>query len=139
MMSDVGRSKYRSEGKTDKSRLKIIIASAAVIISLLIFLFGDNVLERAGILTSSHSINSDEFDESGVITVSFDNSAGDFTYVAPKTVTVGSEYGAFVLPIKRGYVFLGWFNSDGARITATTTVTSNTNHTLYARWKLIED
>ena len=56
-----------------------------------------------------------------------------------KTDTYVSTYGklkALPTPTKTGYTFAGWYTdaSGGTRVTDSTAVTSESNHTLYARW-----
>ncbi len=52
------------------------------------------------------------------------------------TVTIGASYGRLPTPTREGYTFDGWYTqaTGGTKIEATTTVTSVTAHTLYARW-----
>lgn len=60
-------------------------------------------------------------------------------YTAPsKQVTYGQTYGTLPTPTKAGYTFQGWFTAatDGTQIKATTTVTTASNHTLYAHWSV---
>lgn len=40
-------------------------------------------------------------------------------------------------PSRAGYTFLGWFTAadGGTEVTSSTTVTTNTDHTLYAHWE----
>ena len=53
------------------------------------------------------------------------------------TVTYSKGYGTLPEPTRDGYTFLGWFTAadGGSKVTASTTVTTNTNHTLYAQWE----
>ncbi|HHV09437.1 MAG TPA: InlB B-repeat-containing protein [Clostridiales bacterium] len=57
-----------------------------------------------------------------------------------KTVIPGKAYGTLPTPILEGYTFGGWYTSEneGNRITETSIVTSQNNHSLYAHWKPIE-
>ena len=70
-------------------------------------------------------------------TVTF-NANGDGGSVSPssKTVTYGSAYGDLPTPTRTGYTFNGWYTaaSGGSKVTASTTVTTASNHTLYAHW-----
>lgn len=52
------------------------------------------------------------------------------------TVTPGRTYSGLPTPTRSGYTFSGWYtaSSGGARVTASTTVTNSSNHTLYAHW-----
>ena len=70
------------------------------------------------------------------VTVTFDPQEGTCS-TASKTVTPGNTYGTLPSPICYGYTFLGWFDApyDGNEITASTTVTKTSNHTLYANWQ----
>ena len=54
-----------------------------------------------------------------------------------KLVAPGSLYGDLPTPTCNGFTFTGWFTakSGGTQVTATTVVTTTTNHTLYAHWK----
>ena len=67
-------------------------------------------------------------------TVSFNSDGG--SAVSQKTVTFDSAYGTLTSPTKTGYTFAGWYTAatGGARVTATTKVSTAANHTLYARW-----
>lgn len=53
------------------------------------------------------------------------------------TVTYSKGYGTLPEPTRDGYTFLGWFTEadGGTEVTASTTVTTNKNHTLYAHWE----
>ena len=71
--------------------------------------------------------------------VTFDNhgaTGGDLT--ASQTVTYDSTYGTLPVPSKTGYTFKGWYteeNGQGSKVTADTTVTTASAHTLHAYWK----
>ena len=67
-------------------------------------------------------------------TVSFDSQGG--SSISAKTVTYGSAYGTLSNPTRTGYTFAGWYTaaSGGSQRTATTTVATAANHTLYAHW-----
>jgi len=69
-------------------------------------------------------------------TVTFDANGGTVT-PATKSVTYASAYGTLPTPTRSGYKFLGWFTglTTGTQVTATTNVTFNYNHTLYAHWE----
>lgn len=57
--------------------------------------------------------------------------------VSTKTVTYDSTYGTLMTPdALPGYVFDGWYTEEtgGTKITSTSTVSIDENHTLYARW-----
>ena len=53
-----------------------------------------------------------------------------------KTVTVKGKYGTLTTPVRKGYVFKGWYPSktSSKKVTSSTTVTNTKTHTLYARW-----
>jgi uncharacterized repeat protein (TIGR02543 family) len=56
------------------------------------------------------------------------------------TVTFGAPYGLLCAPTRTGYAFDGWYtraDATGTLVTATTTVTSTFNHSLYARWTAV--
>ena len=69
------------------------------------------------------------------VTVSFDPNGGSVSPTS-KTVTVGSTYGDLPTPTRTGYTFDGWYTAKdgGSKVTASTTVTNTSNHTLYAHW-----
>lgn len=68
-------------------------------------------------------------------TVTF-NANGGSVATSNKTVTYGSTYGTLPTPTRSGYSFSGWYTaqSSGSLISASTTVTNSSNHTLYAHW-----
>ena len=67
-------------------------------------------------------------------TVSFNSNGG--SSVSSKTVTYGSSYGYLSSPTRSNYSFDGWYtaSSGGSKVTSSTTVTTASNHTLYAHW-----
>jgi uncharacterized repeat protein (TIGR02543 family) len=69
------------------------------------------------------------------ITVSYNANGGS---VSPDSQqkTVGQIYGSLPTPTRGGYTFDGWYTSanGGNKVTAASTVTSSSNHTLYAHW-----
>ena len=67
-------------------------------------------------------------------TVSFYTDGG--SYVSSKKVAYKSTYGTLTTPTKSGYNFDGWYTSlsGGTKVTATTTMNTAADHTLYARW-----
>ena len=71
-------------------------------------------------------------------TVTFDANGGT-TPTASKTVTYASTYGNLPTPTRPGYRFLGWFTnqSGGTEVTSSTSVTTASNHKLYAHWKVM--
>lgn len=68
-------------------------------------------------------------------TVTFDPCGGT---CAKKSINVsfGAPYGKLPKPKRNGYKFSGWYTAKegGTKVTASTTVKTDTNHTLYARW-----
>ena len=68
-------------------------------------------------------------------TVTLDPNGGT---CAKKSINVsfGSTYGNLPKPKRTGYKFSGWYTAKtgGTRVTAATTVKTEANHTLYARW-----
>ena len=71
-------------------------------------------------------------------TVTFDPNGGSVDPTS-KTVTFSEPYGELPVPTRKGYNFAGWYTEaeDGTVVTADTTVTATTDHTLYAHWTLI--
>ena len=51
-------------------------------------------------------------------------------------VTYASKYGQLPTPIRIGYSFVGWFNSNDERITEDTIVTNSKAHEIYAKWNV---
>ena len=68
-------------------------------------------------------------------TITFDPTGGVAT-TSKKSVVYGQKYGELPAPQKPGYTSTGWFTEafDGERITAEDTVSTMSNHTLYAQW-----
>ena len=68
-------------------------------------------------------------------TVSF-NANGGSTSTNSKSVTYGSEYGTLPTPTYVGHTFTGWYTSQtgGTEITASSIVSTASNHTLWAHW-----
>ena len=68
-------------------------------------------------------------------TVTF-NANGGSVSTASKSVTYGSTYGTLPTPTRTGHTFSGWYtaSSGGTKVTSSTTVSSSSDHTLYARW-----
>ena len=73
--------------------------------------------------------------EAKTMTVTFDANGGSVA-AESKTVTYGAPYGQLPTPIRDLYTFNGWFTDkeEGTEVTASTTVTQEADHTLYARW-----
>ena len=68
-------------------------------------------------------------------TVSF-NANGGSVSTTSKAVAFDAPYGALPTPERTGYTFTGWYTSStgGTQVTAETTVTATSDHTLYAHW-----
>lgn len=68
-------------------------------------------------------------------TVTFNASFGSVSPLS-KTVYYNSPYGTLPVPTRSGCAFEGWYTSEngGTQVTASTTVTTASNHTLYAHW-----
>lgn len=72
-------------------------------------------------------------------TVTFNvNGTGGTVSPSSKKVVYGNQYGTLPTPSRTGYTFLGWYTaaSGGNKVSATTTVSSTQNHTLYAHWNV---
>jgi len=72
-------------------------------------------------------------------TVTFDPNGGNELAEADKTkvVKIGEAYGELPTPTRKGYNFAGWYTAaeEGTVVTADTTVSAMTDHTLYAHWE----
>lgn len=72
-------------------------------------------------------------------TVTFDPNGGNELVEADKTkaVKIGEAYGELPTPTRKGYNFAGWYTEaeEGTVVTADTTVSAMTDHTLYAHWE----
>lgn len=70
------------------------------------------------------------------VTVTYDANGGT---VSPgsKSVYPSETYGALPTPSRTGYTFTGWYTAKtgGGKVTDTTKVNTQSNHTLYARWQ----
>jgi len=71
----------------------------------------------------------------GDYTVYFDANGGSVSQQY-KTVIYSKTYGELPTPTRTGYAFIGWYTapSGGTQVTASTTVTATSDHTLYAQW-----
>jgi len=69
------------------------------------------------------------------VTVNFNGNKGTVS-PAKKVVLQTEKYGALPTPKRTKYLFLGWYTkaAGGAKVTASSTVTNGSTHTLYARW-----
>jgi uncharacterized repeat protein (TIGR02543 family) len=67
------------------------------------------------------------------------NANGGSVSPTSKSVTYAGTYGSLPTPSRTGYDFSGWYTdaSGGSKITSTTSMTTATNHTLYAHWSRI--
>lgn len=66
-------------------------------------------------------------------TVTFDANLGSCN-TSSKVVTLDSAYGDLPTPSRTGYIFTGWYTAGDIQIQNDTTVTTASNHTLYAHW-----
>ena len=68
------------------------------------------------------------------------NANGGSVGTSSKTVKYDSTYGTLPTPTRTGYEFQGWYTSKsgGSRVTSSSTVTAESDHTLYARWKAVK-
>ena len=66
--------------------------------------------------------------------LTYNNSGG--TGCNTKSVMTGEVYGELCTPIREGYKFDGWYTAEsgGTKITASTSVSNNSDHTIYAHW-----
>ena len=70
--------------------------------------------------------------------LTFDANGG---VVTPKTkdVTYGELFGELPVPVREGYIFMGWFDAQGStQYDATTQLDKDENITLYAKWTLCD-
>ena len=68
--------------------------------------------------------------------VTYDANGGTVSPTS-KSITYGSTYGTLPTPSRTGYTFLGWYTSrtNGTQVISSTTVTTTSNHTIYAHWR----
>ena len=68
--------------------------------------------------------------------VTYDANGGTVSPTS-KSITYGSTYGTLPTPSRTGYTFLGWYTSrtNGTQVISSTTVTTASNHTIYAHWR----
>ena len=66
--------------------------------------------------------------------LTYNNNGG--TGCNTKSVMTGEAYGELCTPIREGYKFDGWYTAEsgGTKITASTSVSNNSDHTIYAHW-----
>lgn len=67
-------------------------------------------------------------------TVTFDPDRGQVNTTS-KQVRNEGKYGELPTPIKQGYIFKGWYNSNNQKIESTNTVNLTANETLSAKWE----
>ena len=74
------------------------------------------------------------FISSSTIKVTYNNNGGTGCYT--KSVMPGEAYGNLCVPYREGYKFDGWYTveSGGTKITASTSVSNTSDHTIYAHW-----
>ncbi|MBP3284546.1 MAG: InlB B-repeat-containing protein [Clostridia bacterium] len=72
--------------------------------------------------------------DSATVNVSFNSNGG--SAISVKVVSVGNAYGELSIPAKAGYTFGGWYKEEALtnKVTSSTIVTTETDHTLYAKW-----
>ena len=59
--------------------------------------------------------------------------------VTPKNVTYGELFGELPVPVREGYVFMGWFDAqESTQYDATTQLDKDEDLTLYAKWTLCD-
>ena len=80
------------------------------------------------------------WEQGDIITVTFNANSGTTTEASRQVRTGETFGGAFRMPTRQGYVFLGWFTAPtgGTRIVGTQVVNHTTNFTLYAQWRNAE-
>ena len=66
--------------------------------------------------------------------LTYNNNGG--TGCNTKSVMTGEAYGKLCTPIREGYKFDGWYTAEsgGTKITASTSVSNTSDHTIYAHW-----
>lgn len=84
-------------------------------------------------ITSNLTINATY--AANTYTVTFDRQGGTGGD-SSSSVTFAGTYGTLSAPTRTGYTFAGWWTSasGGTEVTASTTVTTASNHILFARW-----
>ena len=71
--------------------------------------------------------------------VSFNGQGGTAPVPVSKTVTYASTYGTLATTTREGYIFGGWWTEpegSGTQITSSSSVSTTTAQTLYAKWTL---
>ncbi len=74
--------------------------------------------------------------QANVYTITSDPANGNGAWAT--NITFDQKYGASALPVltRHGYDFLGWYNPNGTKVDANTTMQWAGNHTVTARWKV---
>jgi uncharacterized repeat protein (TIGR02543 family) len=69
-------------------------------------------------------------------TVTFDGNLGGTPTPSTRVVTFGAPYASLSTVTRTGYTFAGWWTAatGGTQVLTTTTVTTASDHTLYAHW-----
>ncbi len=96
---------------------------------------GSQITSSTTVSTASNHTLYAHWNTGNNYTVTFDPNGGSVS-TSSKSVTYGSTYGTLPTPTRTGYSFDGWYtaSSGGSLVTASTTVTTASNHTLYAHW-----
>lgn len=65
------------------------------------------------------------------------NANGGECFIKNTIVTYNDKYGSLPFPMKKGYIFKGWYTAatGGTKVTEDTKVTITGNQTLYAQWQ----
>ena len=107
----------------------------------------DSNVQKGYVISQSPAANSAQLPDTVVtiyvskgkqpVTVYF-NANGGSTSTSSKTVYLTDSYGSLPTPTRNGYTFNGWYTATtgGQKITSSSTVSSASNHTLYAAWTL---
>lgn len=106
------------------------------------------VVDTTTMSNGTHTITADLYDSQAKYTISKNfivNNSSCIVEFQPysesgtstKTVVVSGAYGTLPTPIRKGFVFDGWYTAaiGGTKVTSSTNVTNTSNHTLYAHWK----
>ena len=64
------------------------------------------------------------------------NANGGSVSVNTISVRYGDAYGELPVPVKTGYKFTGWYNSDGVKVSESTVMTSTSTVSLTAQWDI---
>ena len=95
---------------------------------------GTRITSQSMVTTSSSHILYAHW-RAAVYTVSFDAGYGSVSK-SSMTVTFGGSYGELPTATRTGYSFVGWYTaaSGGTQIGSSTTVSTSSDHVLYAHW-----